>query len=70
MAAVAAGQSIVTSEALQRAPHQLVELTTTEKFSFDLNTLAEIQLGGLRKRFRDLVWRVPILQRVADEQQL
>jgi len=68
--AVAAGQSVVTSETLQRAPHELVELTTTEKFSFDRNTLTEIQLGGLRKRFRELVGRVPILQRVADEQQL
>ena len=70
MAAVVTGQSVVTSEALQRAPHLLVELTTTEKFSFTRDTLAEIQLVGLRKRFRDLVGCVPILQRVADEQRL
>jgi len=61
---------VVTSAALQSAPQRLVELTTTEKFSFARDTLAEIQLAGLRKRFSDLVGCVPILQRVADEQRL
>jgi hypothetical protein len=63
-------QKVVTSAALQRAPHLLVDLTTTEKFSFEPHTLAEIQLAGLRRRFRDLIERVPILRRVAEEQQL
>jgi hypothetical protein len=70
MRSVATEQRAVTRDALHRAPHLLVELTTREKFSLEPDTLAGIQLAGLRKRFRDLVGCVPILRRVAEEQQL
>ena len=69
MAAPTAVQPAGTTP-LQQAPHRLVELTTTEKFSLDRRSLADIQLAGLKLRFRDLINRVPILARVAEEQQL
>jgi len=59
-----------STEHLKAAPHLLVELSTTERFSLDGAVLAEIQLEGLRKRFRELVGRIPILGRIAAEQRL
>ena len=60
----------VSIEELKTAPHLLVELSTTEKFSLHRDDLADIQLAGLRKRFRDLVGRVALLGRFAEEQHL
>jgi hypothetical protein len=57
-------------EELKRSPHLLVELSTTDKFSLDPKELAEIQLAGLQLRFRELLGRIPLLQRVAEDQKL
>ena len=57
----------VEQDTLRQAPHRLVELSTTAKFSFAPETLADIQLTGLRARFRDLIgtsrkYAVPLLE--------
>ena len=57
-------------EVLKAEPHKLIDLTITEKFSFEREELEEIQLAGLRKRFNDLVDKVQVLQRFAEEQKL
>jgi hypothetical protein len=51
-------------------PELLVELTTTEKFSFDPVELEEIQLAALKKRFDELVESVPVLAKFAEAQKL
>jgi hypothetical protein len=53
---------------LKAAPERLVEITTTEKLSIDRQTLADIQLTSLTKRFDDLIDRVPILHKFAEDQ--
>lgn len=57
-------------EGLKAEPHRLIDLTITEKFSFDRDELEEIQLAGLKKRFADLVPHVSVLRRFAEEQKL
>lgn len=56
------------TEALKRNPEKLVELTITEKFSFDADTLNDIQLGAAKMRFKELVDKVPALRRMAEDQ--
>lgn len=56
----------VSAEQLGREPHRLAELTTTEKYSFSAETLADIQLAGLRTRFNELIDAMPVLARFAD----
>lgn len=51
-------------------PELLVELTTTDKFSFEPRDLADIQLAALKKRFDQLVNQLPILSRFANAQNL
>lgn len=56
--------------ALLEHPERLVELTTTQKYSFSRPALEELQLAALRKRFADLADRVPLLGRFAEEQSI
>lgn len=49
-------------------PELLVDLSTTERFSFDPDTLRETQLAGLRKRFAELTELVPVLKKFKQEQ--
>ena len=55
---------------LKREPHRIVEMSTTRKFSFDRDTLADFHLGALKKRFDDLAERIPVVRRFAEEQKL
>src|SRR5215469_7296377 len=55
---------------LKAAPHLMVEISTTEKFSIPPDRLAEFHLSALQKRFRDLVGKVSMLRRFAEEQNL
>lgn len=61
---------VASSEPLEQAPHRLVEMSTTEKFSLGGRRLGDVQLAGLRLRFSQLISRVPILARFAEEQRL
>jgi hypothetical protein len=58
------------SAALKQAPHLLIELSLTDKFSFARDELEDIQLAALKQRFTDLVNKVPVLTRFAEEQKL
>jgi hypothetical protein len=60
----------VRNAALAQHPERMVELATTDKFSFSASDLADIQLGALRMRFESLVNRVPVLGRFAEDQGL
>ncbi|WP_176593609.1 hypothetical protein [Sphingobium sp. EM0848] len=64
------GSASVDHDRLKAEPHRLIELTITEKFSFDRDELEAIQLAGLKKRFNDLLPHVQVLQRFAEEQGL
>jgi hypothetical protein len=55
---------------LEAAPHELIALSLTEKFSFDREELEAIQLAGLKRRFADLTGRIAVLGRFAEEQRL
>lgn len=55
---------------LKENPELLVELTTTQKFSFSRKDREEIQLTALQKRFDALVNKVPVLARFAESQGL
>jgi hypothetical protein len=58
----------LNTAALRAKPERVVELSTTQKFSFTRAELEELQLHALRMRFADLVNRVPLLSRFAEEQ--
>ncbi|MET0985156.1 MAG: hypothetical protein ABW034_07100 [Steroidobacteraceae bacterium] len=60
----------VSRDALKAAPHELIGLSITEKFSFERDDLEDLQLSGLKKRFDALVPRVSVLRRFAEEQRL
>jgi hypothetical protein len=60
----------VDDEAIKRNPERIVELSTTEKFSWHPAELEEIQLGALQMRFDTLVNKVPVLGRFAEDQGL
>ncbi|WP_068072350.1 hypothetical protein [Novosphingobium lentum] len=51
-------------------PATLVDLPLTAKFSIPQADLDVIQLRGLQQRFDDLVHRIPVLARFAEEQNL
>jgi len=53
---------------LAAAPERMLELTSTAAFSLPVEAIADYQITALQKRFRDLVPRVPVLARLADEQ--
>jgi hypothetical protein len=55
---------------LEAAPEKLIDLPIREKFGFERVDLEALQLGGLRKRFDDLVERIPMLRKLAQEQGL
>jgi hypothetical protein len=57
-------------EELKREPHRIVEMSTTRKYSFDRDTLADFHLSALKKRFADLVDKIPVVRRFAEEQKL
>jgi hypothetical protein len=59
-----------TGAALRLHPERVVELSTTQKFSFARQDLEDLQLTALQMRFADLVHRIPLLARFADEQDL
>ncbi len=63
-------QGNIDSAELGRHPERLVELSTTEKFSFSSSALADLQLDALHRRFESLVHRVPVLGRFAEDQGL
>jgi len=56
--------------ALSRHPERLVDLSTTEKFSFSPADLHDLQLGALKMRFETLADEVPVLGRFAQDQGL
>jgi hypothetical protein len=58
---------MIGTDALITDPVRINELTTTERFSFEAGSLAEIQLGALRTVFSQLVDGMPVLQRFAEE---
>jgi hypothetical protein len=64
------GTETVDALALKQAPQLLIELPLTAKFSFGRDQLEDIQLAALKMRFSDLVAKVPVLTRFAEEQQL
>jgi hypothetical protein len=49
-------------------PEQLIDLTQNEVYSIPLAEQHRIQTAGARKRFSDLVERIPVLKRLAEEQ--
>jgi len=55
---------------LKEHPELLVELTTTQKFSFSRQDREDIQLAALKNRFESLVNKVPVLARFAESQGL
>lgn len=65
-----AASGAVDRDALKAAPHRLIELSVTEKFSFERDDLEDIQLAGLKKRFAELSGRVAVLRRFAEDQNL
>jgi hypothetical protein len=74
---VSQGESAVLNEVpathndrLNADPEWLCYLSPNERFSFEREELAEIQLAGLRRRFDDLVDKIPVLKKFAQEQGL
>ena len=59
-----------SAAALRAHPERVVELSTTDKFSFAPAELADLQLAALQLRFSALVETVPVLARFAEEQGL
>lgn len=59
-----------TPEQLAAAPELLAGLTPDQMYSMPHETIAAIQLAGLRKRFVDLVGRIGVLGRLAEEQKI
>ena len=58
----------IDTEALKQAPHEMIEWTTTEKFSLNRDELEDIQLGGLKNRFSEMSKTIPVLRRFAEDQ--
>jgi hypothetical protein len=56
--------------ALKAAPEHLLELSITEQYSIPYKQVQEIQLAGAQLRFGDLVERVPMLTKLAEQQKL
>ena len=56
------------TEAFKQAPHALIGLTTTEKFSFGHDELEDIQLAALQNRFAAMSETIPVLRRFAEDQ--
>ena len=50
------------------APEKLIDLTQDEIFSIPLGQQQQIQLAGIRRRFGELMERIPMLTRLAQEQ--
>ena len=59
-----------SNAALREFPERVVELSTTQKFSFARQDLEDLQLEALKMRFANLVNRVPLLARFAEEQRV
>lgn len=53
---------------LAERPEGIIELSKEDMFSISLEDQRDIQLAGARKRFSDLVEKVPVLGRLAEEQ--
>lgn len=60
----------VDIDALKKNPELLVELSIDDKFSFDSDVLGDLQLTAARKRFAELVDKVPALRRMAEDQKV
>lgn len=63
-----APQSLPSPEALSANPELLAGLTPDQMYTMLPETVAAIQLAGLRKRFGDLVGKIRVLERLAEEQ--
>ena len=59
-----------SNSALFEHPERVVELTTTQKYSFGRQQLQDLQLQALKMRFANLVDPVPLLGRFAEQQGL
>jgi hypothetical protein len=57
-------------ERLKWAPEKIIELTQAEMYALPHEAQAELQLAGLRKRFGELIERVPMLRKLAEEQMI
>jgi hypothetical protein len=53
---------------LGEAPERIIDLTQDEVYAIPLGEQRALQLNGARKRFGELVERIPILNRLAEEQ--
>ena len=53
---------------LAAAPERLIELTQDEVYAIPLPEQHRIQLEGVRRRFGELVERIPVINRLAEEQ--
>jgi len=53
---------------LGEAPERIIDLTQNEVYAIPLGEQSALQLTGARKRFGELVERIPILNRLAEEQ--
>jgi hypothetical protein len=55
---------------LKTAPEQVIELTQAQMYAIPREEQLELQLAGLRKRFSALKERIPMLRKLAEEQQI
>jgi hypothetical protein len=55
---------------LHAAPERIIELSTAEMYAIPLAEQAALQLAGARRRFEELVERIPVLKRLAEEQSI
>jgi hypothetical protein len=53
---------------LGTVPERIIELTQDEVYALPLEEQHRLQLAGLQKRFADLIERIPVLTRLAEEQ--
>src|SRR5436309_1382264 len=61
-------QTLSASADLEDHPERLLELEQKEIFAIPLEEQRQLQLSGARTRFAQLVERIPVLGRLADEQ--
>jgi hypothetical protein len=57
-------------DVLKSAPEKIIELTQTQMYALSRAEQHELQLAGLRKRFEELVERIPMLRKLAEEQKI
>ena len=66
----AAASSAPDFERLKSAPEKIIELTQAQMYALPREAQAELQLAGLRKRFGELIERIPMLRKLAEEQRI